>query len=212
MVVVVPFRDTPDEAVGRETFGEFLALGPVVDNLSVHPYAQQNAVNNPLAPHGPRTYVKGFAYQTMSTEILDYSLKKFSEYISRLGEDFVTSALLYEAYPTSKTCEVSPDATAYANRGHWYNCAMMIRWNDEKHDAWVSEWMKDFVKGVRPIDNQVAQSRGEKVLEKTGYANMPLPDSTIRDAFRGNLERMTEVKMKWDHNGRFNKWFNISPN
>jgi hypothetical protein len=212
VVVVVPFHDTPDEAVGRETFGEFLALEPVADHLGVHPYAQQNAVNNSLAPHGPRTYVKGFAYQTMSSEILDYSLKKFSEFISHLGEDFVTSALIYEAYPTAKTCEVAPDATAYANRGKWYNCAMMLRWNDEKHDAWVNQWSKDFVKGVRIVDNQVVQSRGEKVLEKTSYANMPFPDATLRDAFRGNLERLTEVKMKWDPNGRFNKWFNVSPN
>src|SRR5215471_5248580 len=104
MAVLVPFRDTPDEAVGRETFAEFLALNPVVDHLSVHPYAQQNAINNPLTVHGPRTYVTGFAYQTLSLPLLNYTLEKYSSYIAHLGENYVTGAILYEAYPTAKTC------------------------------------------------------------------------------------------------------------
>ena len=209
MAVVVPVRDTPDEAVGRDTFAEFLALEPVADHLGVHPYAQQNAVNNPLAPHGPRTYVTGFAYQALSVPLLNYSLEKYSSYIAALGEDYVTGALLYEAYPTDKICEVPADATAYANHGHWFNCAAMLRWKGAEHDAWVKEWIKDFVKGARAIDAEVAIASGEKVLEKTAYANIPLPDSTPGEAFRGNLSRLIEVKTKWDPNGRFNKWHNI---
>lgn len=212
MAVVIPFRDTPDEAVGRETFGEVLALGPVADHLGVHSYADQNAVNNPLAPHGPRTYVTGFAYQGLSVELLNYSVKKYTEYISTLGEDYVTGAILYEAYPTAKTLEVPIEATAYSNRGDWFNCAMMLRWKGKEHDDYVKEWIRDFVKGARAIDAQVALAKGEEVKEKTAYANIPLPDATPRDVFRGNLARMMEVKRKWDPNGRFNKWFNVTSN
>lgn len=212
MAVLVPFRDTPDAAIGRETFAEFLALDPVADHLGVHTYAEQNSINNPLTVHGPRTYVTGFAYQALSVPLLNYTLEKFSSYIATLGQDYVTSAILYEAYPTAKTCEIPPDATAYANRGNWFNCAMMIRWKGAEHDVWVKEWIKEFVKGARAVDAQVAMTSGQEVMEKTAYANIPLPDSTPGEAFRGNLPRLTEVKKKWDPNGRFNKWHHISPN
>ena len=71
---------------------------------------------------------------------------------------------------------------------------------------------KNFVKGARAIDMEVAMASGEEILEKTAYANIPLPDSNLGEAFRANLTRLIEVKGKWDPNERFNKWHNIVPN
>jgi len=203
--------DTPSLHQAQKTYQEFYALGPLMDHTTTHPYSVQNTVNNPLMPHGPRTYISGFAYHDLSLPLLEYTLQKYTEYVTHLGDSYVTGAILYEAYPFEKTCSVPCAETAYGNRGEYFNNAMALRWKSPEHDAWVRDWAREFVRGAREIDALVARSKGRKTCETRGYANIPAPGQSLQEAFEGNLGRLREVKGKWDPRGRFNKWFPVEP-
>jgi len=183
-----------------------------MDQTGIHPYSFQNAVNNPLMPHGPRSYISGFAYHDLSLPLLEYTLQKYTQFVQHLGDDYVTGAILYEAYPYEKTNSVPFEATAYGNRGEHFNNALAVRWKSVENDAFVRDWVREFVKGARAIDKDIAEKNGRKTCETRGYANIPAPEETLGNAFAGNVKRLREVKRKWDPNGRFNKWFPIDVN
>jgi len=211
MVAIIPFCDTGNESEARERFADFFALGPVLDTTKIHPYTRQNEVNNRLVVHGPRSYVKVVGYRILSPEILQYSHQKFSEYVSYLGGDYEISSLIFESYPTAKRCEVAPDATAFASREDHIHCVLNMRWKSSSHDAWVAQWIREFAKRFREIDRNVCIERGKVPLGIVGYANSVLPGERAEELFRGNFQRMREVKKKWDPNQRFNKWLPIPP-
>lgn len=170
---------------------------------------EQNTVLNPIAPHGPRTYLKGIAYSTLSTDLLQYALEKFTVLLSTLGDDYIPCAILFENYPTAKMNETASDGTAFANRGTHSNCFLLPRWKSASNDAWVATWVKDFVAGARAIDTLYADKLGRPNVSGKGYANTIMPDDKVQDAFRENLPRLKALKKKWDPNGRFNKWLAI---
>jgi hypothetical protein len=210
MLIMVPFQNTGDESAARAKFADFFALEPVLDTTKIHPYEQQNAVLVPIVPHGPRTYLKGIGYRTLSIPLLEYALKQFTSYVSHVGDDYFTSSILFEAYPSDKLTSVPFDATSFANRGTHFNCFVVTRWQSEKNDEFVKQWVKDFVAGARAIDEEVSVTMGKSSVGRKGYANTNLPDEKCEEAFQGNLPKLEKVKRKWDPKGRFNKWFPIA--
>jgi len=207
-LVLIPFCDTGDETAASKRFEGFFSLGAAVDHTSIHPYVQQNAVLNPIVPHGPRSYTKSFVYQvtSISPELLNYSIDKFAEYISHLGEDYEISAVIYEPFPPGKVSEIPENGTACPLRNGIIHCVLNVRWKNEIHDAWVAQWVRDFIKGAREIDQRI--SGGSKEF---GYANMVLPGEKAAEAFGENYAKLREVKRKWDPEMRFTKWLPIPP-
>jgi hypothetical protein len=189
-------------------FSEMYAVGPVADHTQIHSYADQNKVTDPIATHGDRKYMKGFAFRYFNPAIVDYSLQEFGSFLNAMGPSDAGSAILMEAHPYGKMCSVPPEATAFANRGDYFNCTMAARWKGSEKDEFVRDWTKTFVSGAKVIEDRLAQERKEKAISG-GYANMDMPGDKAVDAFKSDLPRLKEVK-KWDPNGRFNKWFPIS--
>jgi hypothetical protein len=206
---VAPFLDTSDETAAKRVFAELYALEPVLDITGIRPYPEQNSFMNDMVHHGPRSYITAFAYQILSVELLEHAAQFYSSCLSALGEDYRPGVVLFEAFPFNKVIEVPFDATAYANRGKHFNCTVCLRWEGEKHDEWIRQSIRDYVKEARAIDQKVMLERGMKPTEITGYANFHLPGDPPSQAFRTNLPRLIELKRKWDPKGRFNKWFNI---
>ena len=185
-------------------------MEPLEDHTEMHPYVVQNAILNPFLQHGPRSYVKGFAFSVLSIELLQYTVNKFKELVAYLGEDYAPGAMLFENYPQAKMNEIAPDATAFANRGTHSNCFVVIRWKSSENDAWVAKWVNEFIAGARVIDAPIAMKVGKTNLDGRGYANTLMDDDKVEAAFRENLPRLKELKKKWDPHCRFNKWFAIS--
>ena len=136
---MIPFRDTSDEMLGKATFSDFLALDTSRDTIGIHPYTHQNQLLDEFVPHGPRTIMNGFNYQLLSIPLLQYTVDALNKYIKKLGEDYVTSIILFEGYPHGKVCEIPCDATAFAIRTSSFRTAMAIRWKGEQHDEWAGQ-------------------------------------------------------------------------
>jgi hypothetical protein len=208
-VIVAPFLDTSDLDFAKKIFAEFYALEPVLDVTAIRSYTEQNQCLDPMMPHGVRTYMSSFAYQTVTVEVLEYTAQKYASYISALGNDCRPGAIMFENYPFEKVIEIPSDGTAYANRGRHFSCAIGLRWEGAQHDDWVKQWIKDFVQEARAIDTKAMIAQGREPTKTSGYANFHLPGDPASPAFGGNFARLTELKQKWDPNGRFNKWLSI---
>ena len=150
-----------------------------------------------------------FAYQTVSEELVRFGVETQQKFRAALGEDYVLGDIFFEAYPYEKIMSVAADETAYANRGKYFNCALGFRWKGAQHDAFVKQFIKDYVRESREIDRKVMLERGSKPTALNGYANFHLPGDPVSGAFQGHLPRLVEIKKKWDPKGRFNKWFSI---
>ena len=208
-LIVAPFVDTTDEAEARSTFAELFAVGPVADHAQIHAYTEQNKITDPIATHGDRKYMKGFAFRYLDPAIVHYTLQEYVTFLKIMGSDEAGSAAVIEGHPYGKMCDVPIDATAFANRGDYFNFTLPVRWKNPDKDEFVRDWTKTFTSGLKVIENRIAEERKEKVIYG-GYANMDMPGDKAADAFKSNLPRLKEVKKKWDPNGRFNKWFPIS--
>jgi hypothetical protein len=206
---MIPFCDTSDETLARTTFADFYALNPSSDTTRIHPYTQQNKILDKFVPHGPRTMMCGFNYQNLSVSLLNYALEVFKMYITTLGDNYVESIILFEGYPMQKVCQIPLEATACASRHSCFRTAMAIRWKDAQHDTWVRKWLEDFVDGAVLIDQTLAKV-SNLGPETHGYANFSMPETKVADIFSRNIIKLEEIKAKWDPNGRFNKWFDVS--
>ena len=75
-------------------------------NTKVHTYPKQNKVISAIQPPGPRTCIKGWAYRGASVDLIQFTVERFHEYVSHVGDDYAISAVAYELYPSAKLCEV----------------------------------------------------------------------------------------------------------
>ena len=180
-----------------------------MDITSIRSYIEQNSSIDAMMPHGFRSYMTGFDYQTATIDLFNFTAAKFSEYFTKLGDDYRPSGILYESYPFDQIIKFPPESSAYGNRGKHFNCTLAIRWAGSQHDEWIKAWIKDFVREARAIDKREMLLEGKEPTAENSYVTFHLPDHPAEKAFGGNLERLKEVKRKWDPNGRFDKWLNI---
>jgi len=151
----------------------------------------------------------GFDYQTVSEEIYQLTALTLAEYMEKVGDDYRGGGIVYESYPFDQINKLPSDSSAYGNRGKHFNCTVSLRWSGEKHDAWIKDFIQNFVRQAREVDRSVMLGEGKEPTEENGYVNFHLPGDPVEKAFGNNLPRLKEVKRKWDPNGRFNKWFSI---
>lgn len=77
----------------------------------------------------------------------------------------------------------------YANRGNWFNCAMMFRWEGPENDVWVKERIREFGRKARAIDAQVALTSGKKVMGKNSICKCSLARYDSRRCFPGRFSK-----------------------
>ena len=143
---------------------------------------------------------------------MGYAFKRFSEYVEHIGDDYQISSIVFEAYPPQKLCEVAGDTTAFSSRGTHFNCVVVMRWENEGHDAWVREFVKSYTEGGRAIDKEASVKEGRKPVGNVGYGNFSLSGDPTSEWFnQRSFDKLREVKTKWDPNERFTRSFAFVP-
>jgi hypothetical protein len=223
-LVVIPFYNG-SVAEAKEKFSAFYGVGPVADMTQEMPYAALNGIQNPMATHGDRKLFKASAFTSFEASRFQ---RLFDEYGQLVKEHPETggSAIIIELHPYDKVVEVPTSATAFANRGKWYNINYSLRWKDAALD--------EKVRSPRPSDpmiflcssfpqlrtwsrTQVNYLRGEEakggqdLAGTRAYANYGLGDERVRDVFGENYPRLQQLKARYDPNNVFHKWFPITP-
>ncbi|KAL4947306.1 hypothetical protein BDW69DRAFT_119753 [Aspergillus filifer] len=204
--VIVFYNGTRSE--GEVRFADLLALQPVHNTVSMIPYSQMNALQNPMATYGDRKSFKGVFFNPPLSP--SFARKMLDDFTAKLASDsdLLQSALLLEFYDMSATVAIPRSAMAFASRGTTQNGLINLRWSDSskdlEHRVWARE-MQEKWKGEleRGDAGNVDVSGREGVPQYINYAEPG--DVVVGNIYGENLPRLREVKRKYDPGSVFNK-------
>jgi len=180
---------------GEEVLKPFRDLAPVVaEMVGPMPYPALNSAFDDLYPSGLRHYWKASFVKELTDEAIDAHV----EHGSRVPE--MTSTM--HIYPINGACQrVAPDATAFAYRDANFATVIAGMWPDEKDDERNTAWVRDYYDAIAPLS------------EEGGYINFMAEDDQgrIRSNYRGNYDRLQQLKGKYDPDNLFRHNQNIAP-
>jgi len=184
-----------DPEKGAEVFAPLKALAPAVDLVQPMPYTAFQAMVDPMAPKGFRSYWRG-------------------EYLPRLTDDAIATvlpgakALVGSAQPLTQmvvfrigqgVAAVADDATAFSHRDANYMLHPITMWQDAADDARLIAASRAFCDTMRPFASGGA------------YLNFTAEDR-VRDAYgAAKYERLVALKDRYDPENLFRLNQNIKP-
>ena len=190
--VVWCYGGPPDGA--DEAFRPVRALKPALDGLMTMPVAALNGAFDPLYPAGDQWYWRADFFDRLSDEAIDAHV----EFAHRLPTPQSTMHL----YPVDGAASrVASDATAWAYRdARWAQVMVGVDHDPANADA-LKEWTVAYWEALHP------HSMGG------AYVNMMMEegDERIRATYRGNYERLAQVKRTYDPANLFHVNQNIAP-
>ncbi|WP_262851747.1 FAD-binding oxidoreductase [Mumia quercus] len=167
---------------------------PLLSGLQPMPYAVLQTAFDALLPAGLQWYWKADFYEKIPDEAIAVH--------RRYGESIPTPLSTMHLYPISgAAARVPEDATAFAYRqGGWNGVIAGIDPDPAKLDE-VSAWARDYWEELHPTSAGGA------------YVNMMMDEGNarVRAAYRGNYERLVEVKRRYDPDNLFRLNQNVPP-
>ena len=172
------------------------ALGdPIVDLVTEKPYAEQQSMSDGMEPTGNHHYWKTEYLGGLSAEFLDTFRDSALKVTSPLSDSIVI-------HLSGALNERAHDDGAVGNRDARYMTAFAGQWPadvpDDEHMAWVREaWtsVRPFSTGGNYLNFQTADEEEER----------------IRATYGANMDRLVEVKEKYDPENTFRSNRNIRP-
>ncbi|KAI5916969.1 hypothetical protein F4810DRAFT_120928 [Camillea tinctor] len=190
---------------GREDaeayFKPLLDAGPSVNTAKVRSWSEVNgAVASPSAAAAARK-IQGSANFVMPLDVKNVQAA-FDTFFAFVREKKLQqgSAVMWEVVPYDKIREVDSAATAFSARREMYQISTLFQWDDQTLDKEVREFNASLVKTLK------STGIGSGVQ---GYNNYDGLELTLEEAYGENLERLREVKRKYDPNNVFSKWHPI---
>ncbi|KAF6825448.1 FAD binding domain protein [Colletotrichum musicola] len=203
IVVVQPFHDGTEREAKEELFKGLFDAGPLMDLTSEMDYPAANMLVDETQGPGARRLTGGTNLQA------PFSLPEWEgmgrEFYAQVdaelerGNDMRTSILAVEMYHKEKVAGVPLKATAYSNRGTYFDCMVLTSWTDPSRDAEIREWNREIARKIK-MRNHNGETGG--VGQYNNYAS---GDVEAREGFGENAARLVELKGKYDPENRFSK-------
>jgi hypothetical protein len=174
---------------------------------------------NELMSPGSRRYLKATGLRHLTVPILAEIFNSYAQFRQHLGDISIQSVCLFEAFPRAKINSVSNTATAFTNRGDWFNITLVPTWGTSpEYDTYGKEWVHGLVGRIAQLEKESEgedvgkdAEEGGAVVGVKGYFNGSMGDEKISLVYAGNYARLREVKRKYDPEFVFRKWFPIVP-
>ncbi len=180
---------------GEQAVAPLLEAAPVVaSQVGPMPYPALNSAFDALLPPGLQHYWKA----DFVRELTDDAIAAHVEHGPRVPCVEATMHL----YPIDGACHrLGSDETAFAYRDARFACVIAGMWPDPADNERNTAWVRDYWEAIHPHS------------ELGGYVNFMAADDQdrIRDNYRGNYERLTEVKGRYDPENLFHMNQNIQP-
>ncbi|WP_093803152.1 FAD-binding oxidoreductase [Streptomyces sp. Wb2n-11] len=180
---------------GQRALQPFHDLAPVVaEHVGPMPYPALNSAFDALVPPGLQHYWKA----NFVTELSDAAIEAHLEYGPRVPA--VNSTV--HIYPVNGACHrVAPHETAFAYRDASFATVIAGMWPDPADNEANTAWVRDYYRATAPHS------------EEGGYINFMAGDDQdrIRANYRGNYDRLVEVKKAYDPENLFHLNQNITP-
>jgi len=180
---------------GEKALKPFHDVAPVVaEHVGVMPYPALNGAFDGLVPPGLQHYWKA----NFVTELTDEAIAAHVEHGPKVPA--VNSTV--HIYPINGAPQrVASDATAFAYRDANFATVIAGMWPDAADNEANIEWVRDYYAATAPHS------------EEGGYINFMAGDDQerIKANYRGNYDRLVEVKRKFDPGNLFHMNQNIKP-
>ena len=180
---------------GEKMIGRFREFAPVVaEMVGAMPYPALNSAFDGLVPPGLQHYWKA----NFVTELTDDAIQAHLEHAP--GLPAVNSTV--HIYPIDGACHRVPaDGTAFAYREANFATVIAGMWPDPAENEANIEWVRGYYEATAPHS------------EAGGYINFMAGDDQTRiaDNYKGNYDRLVEVKRKYDPGNLFHLNQNIAP-
>ncbi|KAL8804468.1 MAG: hypothetical protein Q9223_000898 [Gallowayella weberi] len=189
---------------GKRIFGPLLAAGPAFQNFGPMPYCKVNGLLEESAGHGGRKVIGGAAcaipFAPEFYEEIKQDLLSFIEVVPAAKE----SLLVFELVHHGKVQEVDGSATAFANRGPYYNAVCMTKWTDAKDDDKCRDFTFRLKEKVSEHLIKTSAVNPESIGKYLNYND--LTDGRSDQMFGSHDEKLVALKLKYDPSNVFNKW------
>jgi FAD/FMN-containing dehydrogenase len=180
---------------GEQALKPFHDVAPVVaEFVGPMPYPALNAAFDALVPPGLQHYWKA----NFVTELTDDAIEAHLEHGPKVP---VVNSTMH-IYPINGACHrVAPDETAFAYRDANFATVIAGMWPDPSQNEANIKWVRDYYAATAPHS------------EEGGYVNFMAGDDQdrIRANYRGNYDRLVDVKRKYDPDNLFHLNQNIRP-
>jgi FAD/FMN-containing dehydrogenase len=184
-----------DPEVGARVMLPLKDLGPAVDLIQPMPYTAFQAIIDPMAPAGFRSYWRGEYLETLS----DGAIDAFLEHGTALtGAGAPLSQVIIFRIGQGVTA-VPDEATAFSHREAPYMFHPITMWRDRADDDRLIAQTRTMCDAMRPFSSGGA------------YLNFT-PEDRVRDAYGPDkYQRLVALKTKYDPANLFRLNQNIRP-
>ncbi|HEU4642989.1 MAG TPA: FAD-binding oxidoreductase [Gemmatimonadaceae bacterium] len=184
-----------DTAMGERTMEPLRRFGhPIADVVAPHPYAAWQQVLDPLLVPGMRNYWKSHDF----TELTDPMIEVLLRFAGRIPDPQTEIAMAQVGGAVSR---VPDDATAYSHRDANWVMNVHGRWADAAKDDQCIAWARELFQAAAPH-----ATGGVYVNFLTGEEG-----ERVSAAYGGNLDRLMQLKGRYDPTNLFRVNQNIRP-
>ncbi|KAI1491636.1 hypothetical protein F5X96DRAFT_454126 [Biscogniauxia mediterranea] len=197
IVCVVFFNGAQADA--EAYFKPLLDAGPSANTAKMRPWDEVNGAA--ASPPGASRKIQGSANFVMPLDVKDVQAT-FDTFFAFAREKNLHegSAVTWEVVPYDKVRELDGAATAFPARREMYQISTVFQWDDRAMDKEVREFNAALVGTLK------STGIGSGVQGYNNYDGIKL---TPEEAYGENLERLREVKKKYDPTNVFSKWHPI---
>jgi len=182
-------------ADGERALKPFHDVAPVfAEHVGAMPYPALNAAFDGLYPTGLQHYWKA----NFVKELSDQAIEAHVEHGTKVPA--MTSTM--HIYPINGAChDMASDQTAFAYRDANFATVIAGMWPDPAQNTANTRWVRDYYDATAPLS------------EAGGYINFMAEDdqSRIKANYKGNYQRLVDVKKKYDADNLFHVNQNIKP-
>jgi hypothetical protein len=171
-------------------------LDPEVDLIAPMPYTSFQAMLDPTAPPGLRSYWRGEYLRALPDAAIDTYLRDGAALVAAAAP--FTQAVVFRI--GQGVSAVPEEATAFSHRDANYLFHPIAAWTDAADDARMISASRGFADAMRPFSTGGA------------YLNFTQEADRVRDAFgAATYQRLVELKERYDPDNLFRLNQNIAP-
>jgi FAD/FMN-containing dehydrogenase len=183
-----------DAEEGERIFKPIRDLGPAVDLVGPMPYLAAQSLLEAGNPHGRRHYWKADLMDDLPGDAIDIICDAAMRMISPF------TVLLFQPLGGA-VARVPADATALGRRDAAWAYHLLSQWEDTGDDEPNMEWTRSLSKSLEPY-----ATGGVYITYSSDVG-----EERVEDAYRGHLDRLTEIKDRYDPGNMFHLGQNIRP-